>query len=107
LKLGDLKTPILGMLKAYYYESNILKDTRALTMGDMFDNLGDVYYSVVFNWARAIFKVINFRRLDHGVINQILGCTLVKMWYYLTVDIFLFEICSEEIYVQFVVIMKL
>ncbi len=35
------------MLKAYYYESAILKDTRALTMGDMFDNLGDVYYSVV------------------------------------------------------------
>jgi len=52
LKLGDLKTPILGMLKAYYYESNILKDTRALTMGDMFDNLGYVFHSVkVGSWC--------------------------------------------------------
>jgi len=42
LKLGDLKSSILSMLEAHYYENNILSDARALVVGDNFDNLTEV-----------------------------------------------------------------
>jgi len=47
LRLGELRSSILGILEVHYYEKNILRDARTLSMEDYYDNLTETTDALV------------------------------------------------------------